>query len=127
MAIAVVARAWTLPPWWGDYTAIGRLIISPYLPSVFGPVVLAHAALLAFAARGRGTAGRSIVWLGSASLVCLALFGLFDQARWLATGLPSDWLFAWSGLTAFAYAFVALGWLAPNRTDAILQNAWPDA
>ncbi len=92
----------------------------PYVPFVFGPIVLVHARLfLSFPGELRGNWEPRVVRVGCFILVALAALGVAGQLGHLAIGLDAMsnptvtfWTFFPypAGLTALGYALVWWGW-----------------
>ena len=95
----------TLPIALGRMTA--GLVLFPFVPSVFAPVVFAHAAMFAVGAQTVYD-GKTARWmqLGSAILIAIAVLALALQGFALGGG------FAWTtaGWTWIGYALVAAAW-----------------
>lgn len=82
-------------------------LLFPYVPSVYGPAVIAHSVLFLASARSTTASGSSVaVTLGSLYLMALATIALWSQAT---IGLGVDSL-SLAGLTSVGYLLVAAGW-----------------
>ena len=102
-----------LPPAWTLALATGVFL---YVPSVWTPVVLGHAAT--FLVGGTTLEDRVATWYviaGSAILVGVSVLAIVFQA---VSGLsPGSLWWALSGLTSPGYALVAMGWRREAQTQ----------
>ena len=84
------------------------LFLFPYVPSVYGPVVIAHSILFSLGIRSLNkNHARSLVAMGAAGLLTLASVALVAQFLPPPT---STWLLVVPGLTSAGYGVAALGW-----------------
>ncbi len=88
--------------------------VFPFIPLYYSPAIVAHAFLFSLAARGQsGRVGHTLLWVGGAILIVLAINGL---ASWFAfaSGAPSHYFYGptlgLAGYTGFGYALIAVGW-----------------
>lgn len=104
--------------WWAPaWLAILAIGLFPYVPSVFAPVVIAHAVLFWIASERFEDSRRArTMVLGSAGLIVVASLGLLAQAV-LFTPLLVPWVFAVAGATSIGYLVVASAWRGELRAS----------
>ena len=106
--VGLLTLPWTLPP--PRYATLAWSLFFPYIPSVFGPVVLFHAALFLVASEAlRSPQSFPLVWLGVGILAAVAGVGLAMQYAFLAVNSVPFWFDALGGLTVFGYLPASLG------------------
>lgn len=102
--------------------------VVPYLPSVYGWVVVAHAVLFAIASRALSSGSGSLIMVvGSAWLIIVAFIAIYAgpfQTRIF------DPLLLWSlsGLTFVGYGLVTLGWWGEigSLMNSVVGGARPE-
>jgi len=106
LVIGVVVFLWRDVPQPGFFLLFGGWILLPFLPVVFGPVVIGHASVFLLAThRLRPLHRFNLLLVGSATLLTLAVFGLFLYAS-SPGGFP-QWL-PLAGLMSLGYGFIFL-------------------
>ena len=135
--VGLVAMAALAPPSW---TLL--FFAFPYVPFLFGPVVLVHARLFLSAAAGLPPGdGRTLIRVGSLVLIVLSLLGILGQLVHLAIGTEdfarmlggdgASVLTQWSffpypaGLTVLGYALAWWGWSALGLRDRLVSGPGP--
>jgi len=107
---SVIYALIVLVPAPGYFLLFGGWIIIPYTPIVYGPVVIAHAAifLLGLERLRRGPASHLII-VGSGVLVAIGIAGLSLQASITVFRFPSDVSLVLAGVTSVGYGLIAVG------------------
>ena len=137
--VGLVAMAALAPPSW---TLL--FFAFPYVPLLFGPVVLVHARFFLSAAASLPPGGeRTLIHLGSLVLVVLSLLGIVGQIVHMAGGMEdltralggggARVLTLWTffpypaGLTVFGYALAWWGWSAIGLKERLAIGSAPAA
>ena len=106
LVIGIIVFLWRDVPQPGFFLLFGGWILLPFLPVVFGPVVIGHASVFLLATyRLRPPHRFNLLLVGSATLLTLAVFGLFLYAS-SPGGFP-QWL-PLAGLMSLGYGFIFL-------------------
>jgi len=106
LVIGIIVFLWRDVPQPGFFLLFGGWILLPFLPVVFGPVVIGHASVFLLATyRLRPLHRFNLLLVGSATLLTLAVFGLFLYAS-SPGGFP-QWL-PLAGLMSLGYGFIFL-------------------